>query len=77
MKLILRNTERKPVADISIEELSNLASMPMEQAKRMAQRDYGETLLQIQSEDISRFTRYAQEAGMKVIHGDVFLMLQL
>jgi mannosyl-3-phosphoglycerate phosphatase len=60
------------VADISIEELSNMASMPMEQAKRMAQRDYGETLLQIQREDISRFTRYAQEAGMKVIHGGRF-----
>jgi mannosyl-3-phosphoglycerate synthase len=60
------------VADISIEELSNLASMPLEQAKRMAHRAYGETLLQIQEKDISRFTKYAQEAGMKVIHGGRF-----
>jgi hypothetical protein len=30
------------VADISIEELSNLASIFREQAKRIAQRNYGE-----------------------------------
>jgi mannosyl-3-phosphoglycerate phosphatase len=60
------------VADISVEELSNLTSMPLDQAKRMAHRDYGETLLQIQEKDISRFTRYAHEAAMKVIHGGRF-----
>jgi mannosyl-3-phosphoglycerate phosphatase len=60
------------VADISVEELSNLASMPLDQAKRMAQRAYGETLLRIQEKDISRFTRYAQDAGMKLIHGGRF-----
>ena len=60
------------VADISVEELSNLASMPLDQAKRMAQRAYGETLLQIQEKDIPRFMRYAQDAGMKLIHGGRF-----
>jgi mannosyl-3-phosphoglycerate phosphatase family protein len=60
------------VADISVEELSNLASMPLDQAKRMAQRAYGETLLRIQEKDIPRFTRYAQDAGMKLIHGGRF-----
>ena len=38
----------------------------------MAQRNYGETILQIQNEDITRFMNYAQEAGMKVIHGGRF-----
>src|SRR5918999_897923 len=60
------------VADISIEKLSNLALMSKEQAKRMAQRNYGETILQIQSEDIARFIKYVQEEGMKVIHGGRF-----
>jgi mannosyl-3-phosphoglycerate phosphatase family protein len=60
------------VADISIEKLSNLALISKEQAKRMAQRNYGETILQIQSEDIARFIKYVQEEGMKVIHGGRF-----
>ena len=67
------NINFKGVADISIEELSNLASMTKEQAKRMVQRNYGETILQIQSDDVARFINYAQEAGMKVIHGGRFL----
>lgn len=66
------NINFKGVADISIEELSNLASMPIEQARRMAQRNYGETILQIQRDDIARFLKYTQEAGMKVIHGGRF-----
>jgi mannosyl-3-phosphoglycerate phosphatase len=60
------------VADISVEKLSNLAFISREQAKRMAQRNYGETILQIQSEDIARFIKYVQEDGMKVIHGGRF-----
>jgi mannosyl-3-phosphoglycerate phosphatase len=66
------NINFRGVADISIEELSNLASISREQAKRMAQRNYGETILQIQSEDIARFIKYVQEDGMKVIHGGRF-----
>ena len=60
------------VADISVKKLSNLALISREQAKRMAQRNYGETILQIQSEDIERFIKYVQEDGMKVIHGGRF-----
>ena len=60
------------VADISVEKLSNLALISRDQAKRMAQRNYGETILQIQSEDIARFIKYVQEEGMKVIHGGRF-----
>ena len=60
------------VADISVEKLSNLALISREQAKRMAQRNYGETILQIQSEDIARFIKYVQEDGMRVIHGGRF-----
>jgi mannosyl-3-phosphoglycerate phosphatase family protein len=62
----------KGVADFSIEELSNLVSISKEQAKRMAKRDYGETILQIQRNDISRFLKYVKAEGMKVIYGGRF-----
>ena len=39
----------------------------------MVKRNYGETILQIQSDDVARFVNYAQEEGMKVIHGGRFL----
>ena len=66
------NINFRGVADISVEKLSNLALISIEQTKRMAQRNYGETILQIQSEDIERFMKYVQEDGMKVIHGGRF-----
>jgi len=66
------NVSFRGVADISIEELSNFASISKEHAKRMAQRNYGETILQIQNEDIARFIKYVQEEGMKVIYGGRF-----
>lgn len=62
----------KGVADFSIEELSNLVSISKEQAKRMAQRNYGETILQIQRNDFSRFFKYVKAEGMKVIYGGRF-----
>lgn len=62
----------KGVEDFSIEELSNLVSISKEQAKRMAQRNYGETILQIQRNDISRFFKYVKAEGMKVIYGGRF-----
>jgi mannosyl-3-phosphoglycerate phosphatase family protein len=62
----------KGVADFSIEELSNLVSISKEQSKRMAKRDYGETILQIQRNDISRFFKYVKAEGMKVIYGGRF-----
>ena len=63
----------KGVADVSMEELSNLAMMPIDYAKRMAQREYGETILQIKKDDISLFTKIAENTGLKVIHGGRFL----
>jgi mannosyl-3-phosphoglycerate phosphatase len=66
------NINFKGVADFSIEELSNLVSISKEQAKRMAQRNYGETILQIQRNDFSRFFKYVKAEGMKVIYGGRF-----
>jgi mannosyl-3-phosphoglycerate synthase len=66
------NINFKCVADVSLEELSKIASMPLDYAKRMAKRDYGETILQIERNDIARFVKYAEEDGMRVIHGGRF-----
>ena len=65
--------EFKGVADVSIEELSKLAMMPIDSTKRMAQREYGETILQIKKEHISLFTKIVENTGLKVIHGGRFL----
>lgn len=62
----------KGVADVSVEELSNIVSMPIEQAKRMADRRYGETILQIERKDVARLIKYAKDEGMRVIHGGRF-----
>lgn len=62
----------KGVADVSVEELSSIASMPLEQAKRMADRRYGETILQIERKDVARLIKYAKDEGMRVIHGGRF-----
>jgi mannosyl-3-phosphoglycerate synthase len=66
------NINFKGVADVSLEELSKIASMPLDYAKRMSKRDYGETILQIERNDIARFVKYAEEESMRVIHGGRF-----
>ena len=65
--------EFKGVADVSMEELSKFATMPIDYAKRMAQREYGETILQIKNDDISLFMKIADNMGLNVIHGGRFL----
>src|ERR687883_681257 len=47
--------EFKGVADFSMKDLSKLATMSIDSAKRMAQREYGETILQIKKSHISQF----------------------
>ena len=64
--------EFKSIADVSIKELSKLATMPIDYAKRMSEREYGETILQIKKSDIPAFTAYIEKIGMKVIHGGRF-----
>jgi len=64
--------EFQGVADVSIEELSKLATMPLDYAKRMSKREYGETILKIKESDIITFTTHVEEMGMKVLHGGRF-----
>jgi mannosyl-3-phosphoglycerate phosphatase family protein len=64
--------EFKGVGDVSIEELSKLAIIPVEYAKRMSERQYGETILQIKETDLPIFTATIEEMGMKALHGGRF-----
>jgi len=62
----------KGVSDVSLEKLSKIASMSLGSAKRMAQRDYGETILEIERYDFGRFMKYANENSLRIIHGGRF-----
>jgi len=65
--------EFKGVADMSLKELSSITGLRPSDARRMADRKYGETILQINKNDVPTFTRRARWIGLKVIHGGRFL----
>ncbi|MGN6630891.1 MAG: HAD-IIB family hydrolase [Nitrososphaeraceae archaeon] len=66
------NISFRGVADMSIQELSNIAKLSTESAKEMAHREYGETILQIEKKDLDRLTRIARERNLSLIHGGRF-----
>jgi mannosyl-3-phosphoglycerate phosphatase len=66
------NISFRGVADMSIQELSNIAKLSTESAKEMARREYGETILQIERKDLDRLTRIARERNLNLIHGGRF-----
>lgn len=66
------NIRFRGVADISIRELSNIAKLSTVSAKEMAHREYGETILQIEKNDLDRLTRIARERNLSLIHGGRF-----
>jgi len=60
------------VADLSIESLCHLTDMPPASARRMAQREYGETILQIDRRQQRRFAKVTEQSGLKTIYGGRF-----
>jgi mannosyl-3-phosphoglycerate phosphatase len=65
--------EFKGVADMSLSELSSITGLRPSDARRMADRKYGETILLINKKDVPTLTRRARWIGLKVIHGGQFL----
>lgn len=63
----------KGVSDMSIDELSQIVGMPYEDASRMAKREYGETIIDIDKTDIALFKEVVESRGLKIIHGGRFL----
>jgi mannosyl-3-phosphoglycerate phosphatase family protein len=64
--------EFKGVADVSIKKLSSITGLRPSNARRMADRKYGETILLIDEKDVKPLTRRAREIGLRVIHGGRF-----
>jgi len=59
----------KGVGDISIEELTKIVGMTYEEAARMSNRQYGETILELDNAKKNQFEQLVREAGLQVIHG--------
>lgn len=64
--------EFKGVADISLKELSIITGLGPSDARRMADRKYGETILLINKNSVPTLMREARRIGLKVIHGGRF-----
>jgi mannosyl-3-phosphoglycerate phosphatase family protein len=60
------------VSDVSLTELAKMTGLSIEDARRMAQREYGETIIKIKKNDIIRFIKIAYGMGLKLIHGGRF-----
>ena len=62
----------KSLSDLTIDEISNVTKMSSEAVSRMIQRKYGETVLEIESDDLLGFVTRVQDFGLKVIFGGRF-----
>jgi mannosyl-3-phosphoglycerate phosphatase len=65
------------VADVSIKQLSYLTGLTAKSAGRMANREYGETILSIEHKDAATLSRMARGTGLKVIHGGRYMDVTL
>lgn len=67
----------KGVSDLSITELSKITRLPQEYAKRMMKRQYSETIVQIDNNDIPKFTNILEKVGLKMIPGGQYFDITL
>ena len=67
----------KGVSDLSLAELSNITRLPQEYAKRMMERKYSETIVQIDNNDIPRFENIVEKVGLKMIPGGHYFDITL
>lgn len=69
--------EFKGASDLTLNELSKKLNMSLPFAKRMSRREYGETILEIDHQDLNRFIKICKENGLKVIHGGRYIDITL
>jgi mannosyl-3-phosphoglycerate phosphatase family protein len=62
----------KGTADLSLQEICEISGLPLEYAVRMVQREYGETILQIEKRDMAKFVQISKKVGLNLIHGGRF-----
>ena len=60
-------------SEMSIDELCKIALMEKEAALRMIQREYGETIVEINNRDFDKFVTKVEDIGLKVISGGRFM----
>ena len=60
-------------SEMSIDELCKIAQMEKEPALRMIQREYGETIVEINNRDFGKFVTKVEDVGLKVIYGGRFM----
>ena len=60
-------------SEMSIDELCKIALMEKEAALRMIQREYGETIVEINNRDFDKFVTKVEDVGLKVISGGRFM----
>ncbi|MGA7370570.1 MAG: HAD-IIB family hydrolase [Nitrososphaeraceae archaeon] len=59
----------KGTTDMTSDEISTKVQIPLPFAKRMSNREYGETILEIDPSDLDRLAKVCTKTGLKVIHG--------
>ena len=63
----------RAASEMSIDELCKIALMEKEAALRMIQREYGETIVEINNRDFNKFVTKVEDIGLKVISGGRFM----
>ena len=59
----------KGTADMTLDEISKKVKIPLPFAKRMSEREYGETILEIDQFDLVRLSEVCERNGLQMIQG--------
>jgi len=69
--------EFKGVSDLSVSELSNITKLSKDYARRMMNRKYSETVVQIDNKKFKDFTSIIEKEGLKIIPGNQYFDITL
>jgi len=67
----------KGVSDLTISELSNITKLSEDYAKRMMDRKYSETVVQIDNKKFTEFANIIEKEGLKIIPGNQYFDITL
>lgn len=67
----------KGVSDLTVAELSNITKLSQDYARRMMERKYSETVVQIDTKKFTEFTNIIEKEGLKIIPGNQYFDITL
>ena len=67
----------KGVSDLTALELSNITKLPQDYARRMMDRKYSETIVQINNKQLAEFATIIEKEGLKIIPGGQYFDITL